>query len=164
MGYQRSLARSKLAFCLLGVIPCHLASYIQHLWNQYKIQKCRSIWPIFPNIKEAFQIAITFFLAVIGWIIFRAESMTQAIDYLYCMINNPFLSGNTYLSVIHYGLPVFVVEWLQRDKLHALQVSDQIIFRYSIVRLIIYFILICATYTAYMVNIQDDSQFIYFQF
>ena len=118
-----------------------------------------------PNIKEAFQMTLTFFFAVIGWIIFRAESMTQAMDYLYCMTTNPIMKGSTYLVVaLCYGLPFLIIEWLQRDKQHALQISNQFIFRYSIVRLIIYFILICATYTAYMVNIQDDSQFIYFQF
>ena len=119
-----------------------------------------------PNIKEACQMGLTFFLAVIGWIIFRSENISQAVAYLTAMVTNQFcdlsmLHGVTYAM---YGLLLLSFEWLQRDKQHALQVSGQIIYRYSIVRLIIYIILICATYTAYMVNIQDDSQFIYFQF
>ena len=119
-----------------------------------------------PNIKEACQMGLTFFLAVIGWIIFRSENISQAVAYLTAMVTNQFcdlsmLHGVTYAM---YGLLLLSFEWFQRDKQHALQVSGQIIYRYSIVRLIIYFILICATYTAYMVNIQDDSQFLYFQF
>ena len=41
-----------------------------------------------PNMKECFQMGLTFFLVVIGWIIFRAQSMGQAIDYLRCMFTN----------------------------------------------------------------------------
>lgn len=113
-----------------------------------------------PNIKELLQMALTFFFAVIGWIIFRAESMTQAIDYLNCMINNPFLSGNTYLSVIHYGLPVFVIEWLQRDKQHALQFASSKPFCYQVVRYSIYAIIVALIWTC----TGKIQTFIYFQF
>ena len=117
-----------------------------------------------PSIKEAFQMAMTFFLAVIGWIIFRAQSMTQAVDYLYCMISNPFLIGNTYLSIIRYGLLFLVVEWFQRDKQHALQFANMRPFNCLAVRWTIYIIIICWSYIAYMINIEDDNTFIYFQF
>ena len=121
----------------------------------------------FPNFKELIQMSLTFFLAVIGWIIFRAETISQAFGFLSAMINNRFFDKAWLLNGIRTLLLacfVLVAEWLQRDKQHALQVSNQTFFRYSIVRLIIYIILICVTYTAYMVNIQDDSLFIYFQF
>lgn len=114
-----------------------------------------------PSIKEACQIALTFFLAVIGWIIFRAESMPQAVDYLYCMITNPILEGNTYLSVIYYGLPVLVIEWLQRDKQHALQWNQTIIenkkwAQYLIDYTVLILILLLGNF--------QGNQFIYFQF
>ena len=37
---------------------------------------------LFPSLKELFQMLLTFCLAVIGWVIFRAETMTDAINYL----------------------------------------------------------------------------------
>ena len=72
------------------------------------------------------QIALTFSFAVIGWIIFRAESMTQAIEYLTAMACNKFfdssaLHGKAYLC---FGFTLLAIEWLQRDKQHALQFSN----------------------------------------
>ena len=78
-----------------------------------------------PNAKELLQIVLTFFLAVIGWIIFRAESINLAMDFLHCMITNPFFTGNHYLSTTLYVLPVLVIEWLQRDKQYALQFATR---------------------------------------
>lgn len=37
---------------------------------------------LLPSVKEAGQMVLTFFFAVIGWIIFRAEDIRQAWDYL----------------------------------------------------------------------------------
>lgn len=120
----------------------------------------------FPNLKEFFQLSITFLFAVIGWIIFRAENMNQAVDYLYAMINNKFydsseLYGKTCLC---YCFILLIIEWLQRSKQHALQFSGAILFKYRIVRWGIYVFLLSAIYISYMINIEDDNQFIYFQF
>ena len=49
-----------------------------------------------PNVKEALQMTLTFVLAVIGWIIFRAESMSQALRYLYGMLVKHPLIGKYY--------------------------------------------------------------------
>lgn len=115
-----------------------------------------------PNIKETLQISLTFFLAVIGWIIFRAENMTQAIDFLTAMINNKFfdasnLHGKTYLI---WGLVLLAVEWLQRDKQHALQFSNVKPFNYRLVRWGVYYIILLI-----IAKFAGSSQtFIYFQF
>ena len=119
---------------------------------------------LLPNLKEACQIALTFLLAVIGWIIFRAETMTQAIDYLLAMGSNKFLDnsfslgkGNLYLF---FGIVLLIVEWLQRDKQHALQFTNKYILNYRLVRWAIY-------YTIFLVTIfcaGSSQTFIYFQF
>lgn len=115
-----------------------------------------------PNIRETLQIALTFFLTVIGWIIFRAESMTQAVDFLTAMVSNRFfdasdLHGVTY---IYFGIALLAVEWLQRDKQHALQFSDAKPFNHRLVRWGIYYIilLLIAKYAG------SSQTFIYFQF
>lgn len=117
---------------------------------------------LFPNIKEFGQITLTFSLAVIGWILFRAESMPQAADYFSAMINNPFLHGTEMpdLSILYICALFFIAEWFQRDKQHVLQFPDRRIFRYRAVRWCIYYILIIVI-IAYTGKSQD---FIYFQF
>ena len=45
-----------------------------------------------PSLKEFFQILITFSITVIAWIFFRADNITQAVDYIVCLFTNPFYS------------------------------------------------------------------------
>ena len=115
-----------------------------------------------PTLKEALQIASTFFLVVIGLIIFRSETMTQAVEYLSAMVTNKFFgsipqNGITYLC---YGIALLVVEWLQRDKQHALQFTNIKPFNYRLVRWGVYY-LILIIITIYAGSSQT---FIYFQF
>ena len=114
-----------------------------------------------PNIKEAFQMAITFFFAVIGWIIFRANSMSQAIDYICCMFTNPFFGDKIFRAWVIYGSLLMLVEWLQRDKQHALQLPNKKPFIYRPIRWCIY-ILLMFIIDKYFVA--DGQTFIYFQF
>lgn len=117
---------------------------------------------LMPNTTEAFQIVLTFFFAVIGWIIFRAETMTQAIEYLSAMFSNKFfdasmLRGKVYLC---FGLILLTIEWLQRDKQHALQFTNNGLFRYVFFRWGVYYIILLI-----IVKYAGSSQtFIYFQF
>ena len=69
---------------------------------------------------------LTFFLAVIGWIIFRAETIGQAWEYV-CGVCNaslftmPEAKGNS--ALIMNILVLLLVEWLQRGKSHALELT-----------------------------------------
>lgn len=116
----------------------------------------------FPNLLEVGQMTLTFFLAVIGWIIFRAENMKQAIDYLRCMITNRFfdigvMPGKTYII---YCLLFIVIEWIQREKLHAFQFPNARPFKSRPVRWCIYYAAIIL-----LVILTGTSQtFVYFQF
>lgn len=115
-----------------------------------------------PNIKETFQVALTFFLAVIGWIIFRAETMTQAIEYLSAMVTNKFFDATMMygLEYLYITFPLLIIEWLQRNKQHALQFPNNQLFSYRIVRWgVYYFILfIIGKYAG------SSQTFVYFQF
>lgn len=116
----------------------------------------------FPNIKEFFQMLTTFFLAVIGWIIFRAENMTQAVDFFSTMVTHDF--GNLFAvqwkTCLAACLILMVVEWLQRTKEHVLQLPDVGMFRYRPVRWLIYLglVILIDLYAGV------DQTFIYFQF
>lgn len=117
---------------------------------------------ILPSVKELFQMSVTFFFVVIGWIIFRANNITEAWNYI-CGIFNPSLfdiskptsKGNIILIILFV-----LVEWLQRNKQHALQLPNKHIFKYSIIRYLIYFAITIST----IVLRGQQSDFIYFQF
>ena len=115
-----------------------------------------------PNVREALQMALTFFLAVIGWIIFRAESIAQAEEFLSAMVTNRFydasmLYGTNYLFS---GLLLLAVEWLQRDKQHALQLPSKGLFKYTLVRYGLYLAMLLL-----IIKFSGEVQtFIYFQF
>ena len=117
-----------------------------------------------PSVKELMQMALTFFLAVIGWIIFRAETMTQAVEYISRMFATMFSDYHFTISYgrkfLLYGILLLLVEWVQRDKQHALQLPERGVLRYRVVRWVVYYLvlLIIATYTG------EDQTFIYFQF
>lgn len=115
---------------------------------------------ILPNFKEVCQISLTFILVVIGWIIFRAESIHQAMDYIYCMITNPFIGDRYFLLYILYGVLLLLAEWLQRDKLHALQFPDKWPFNSIWVRYAIYYLILIFISQ----NLTHQQTFIYFQF
>ena len=116
-----------------------------------------------PTIKEFLQMSLTFFFAVIGWIIFRAESMTQAVDYIYSMFANKFfdlaeLHGKVYCLV---GLCLLLIEWKQREKHHALQIPQNSIFsHYALLRYAIYYIIVICI----ICFMGTSSEFVYFQF
>ena len=113
-----------------------------------------------PSIKEVCQISLTFTLVVIGWIIFRAESIYQAVDYFYCMITNPFIGDRFFLLYILYGVLLLLVEWLQRDKQHVLQFSAKWPFNNRWIRYTIYYIILIFISQ----NLTHQQTFIYFQF
>lgn len=117
---------------------------------------------ILPNIKEIAQIFLTFCFAVMGWIIFRAENINQAFHYISSIITNPFI-GNGIIDGkkwLFAGFFMLCIEWLQREKRHALELPQTSVFQYRVVRWGLYYAIICL-----IINFAGSSQsFIYFQF
>ena len=113
-----------------------------------------------PSLKELGEMFVTFILAVIGWIIFRAESMGQAWKYLGGICNKslfamPQISGNS--GIIICVLLLIVVEWLQRSRSHPFDLS---FVKNSFIRWSIYFALL---FVIVFFGGHAES-FIYFQF
>ena len=104
---------------------------------------------LLPTLKEAGQMLLTFFLAVFGWIIFRAESIGMAWEYV-CEMCNGSMFTVPWLINRDYYIPTFVAvllllltEWVSRAKQHGLSVENcSVVFRWifysAIVILIIY--------------------------
>ena len=113
-----------------------------------------------PTLKEVGQMLLTFFLVVIGWIIFRAESIGQAWEILrlICtpsLFSMPGLSGVTGFS---FAIALMViVEWIQRRKPHAM---DLLGLHSSALRYAVYAAIVFLTFALG----GHTENFIYFQF
>ena len=97
--------------------------------RKYTNQVAEGRW--LPTIKELGQMSSTFFLTVIGWVIFRAESIGQAWAY-FCGIFSkslftvPWLKNKeTYLTIFVSAALMFLVEWLNRGKQHGFVLPDR---------------------------------------
>ena len=141
---------------------CLLAVYnVLGVNTKYEHEVAYGKW--IPSIRESCQLLLTFFLAVIGWIIFRAETMTQAVSYLYRMFTSPFegMSVGSIKYTFSFIIIMMIVEWIQRDKKHALEFSHPHgILGYRLTRWAIYLSVLLIT----LVFAGEQSQFIYFQF
>ncbi len=119
---------------------------------------------LLPTWTETFQILCTFLLVVLGWIIFRAETITQAWEYICGMLQFGTLRAS-YRFFIQHGIRtitwlcvlMLLIEWLQRNKQHGLEISHlKPVYRGIIFILIFELIIFFLPAT--------PSQFIYFQF
>ena len=121
---------------------------------------------VLPTLKEAGQMLLTFFLAVIGWIIFRAESIGMAWEYFQGMMqlgtlraSYRFFSEYYVVDKSLFVLIMLLVEWLLRHKKHGLSI-EEIKNRY--VRALIYLALAFIIFINCPLN--GSMNFVYFQF
>lgn len=117
-----------------------------------------------PTLNDLFKMGITFALVSFGLIIFRAESIAQAWQYIVVT-----LSAGDIFSLTTDGLraliptllcmiAMFVAEWLQRDKEYPLQLDTVITNKYIRFALFWAIILVTVLYSG------EEQEFIYFQF
>ena len=119
---------------------------------------------VLPTLKEFGQMLLTFLLAVFGWIVFRSESMGQAWEYCCGIMQwRAIGTGSVFFARLDLWMTVLfiilmiVVEWLQRDKEHGLDISRfKPVTRYVLVIALIEIILFFMP--------TSPEQFIYFQF
>ena len=117
-----------------------------------------------PSAREIFSMILTFSLTTIAWIFFRAEDMHHAISYLFNIIHPSILTFPELiapkLEMIYTLLCILILllfEWINRDKIHALDVANY----NKPNRWILYFIIIIMIITFGAFN---HNSFIYFQF
>lgn len=124
---------------------------------------------LLPGCKELLQMALTFGLAVIGWVVFRAETMGDAIHYLSSMFNASLfdvaasvegLKGLQLTRLVPALVVMMACEWIQRDKQHALQFVNHKMAGYAWIRYAFYIISVMLI----IVLAGSQSEFIYFQF
>lgn len=118
-----------------------------------------------PTVREIIQMALTFMLAVLAWIFFRAESVPQAVSILREIVSQSLLSkphftgiGATFTLLIFIGISL-VLEWSGRKSEHSL---GQLMGWHWVKRWTVYAIL----FVGIVFYRQSDQgiEFIYFQF
>ena len=111
------------------------------------------------GFKELFQVILTFGLTTMAWIFFRAPNITYAIDYISKIFNkSAFHAPQVTLKPFVFIIILIIIEWLQRDKKHALAFSDSKISKP--LRWVLYYTLIIIIFWFGA----EKQEFIYFQF
>jgi len=111
-----------------------------------------------PSPRELFNIGATFFIVVIAWVFFRAESLNDAFEYVGIIFSESFF---TMPEIPRTGILMLfaymVIEWIQRRRDHFLDIENikSKPLRYGLY----YVVLFCIFYFA-----GDLQPFIYFQF
>ena len=108
---------------------------------------------------------LTFFLAVIGWIVFRSATITDSAQYikgicdasLFCV---PWIKTiNSFALLVFSVLLMLGIEWLQRDNEHGLSLNGKL--KQPLVRWCVYLLI---TLMVFVLQSNKAVQFIYFQF
>ena len=119
---------------------------------------------ILPNIPEIASIFITFLFVVIGWVIFRSESISQAWEYICGMwqwetfkASYGFFFDHRTRSISAWICLMLLVEWINRRNEHGLQLPESTnwYLRYAI------YVALC---TIIVFFTGENQSFIYFQF
>jgi alginate O-acetyltransferase complex protein AlgI len=120
----------------------------------------------FLSFREILNITATFTLVMLTLVLFRADNITQAFDYLKRLFSISLLSKPDILAM-KIGMSVLIpsffvfmlglVEWIQKSKDHGLQIENV---RYVLVRWAFYF---CIMFTIFYYQ-GAEQQFIYFKF
>lgn len=119
---------------------------------------------ILPTMSESILMGVTFLLVAIGWVLFRADTLPQALGYITRMFTNFHyttfhLNKNSLIGII--GIMVLlVVEWVERKREHEFAIAGHGLLRYAPIRYTLYYsivmiILFCS---------KQEGDFIYFQF
>lgn len=126
--------------------------------RKYTGQVAEGRW--LPTWREAIQMLLTFGLVVIGWIIFRAETIGQAWEIMKGICNVSLFSMPMMVSglkrTLFFIAILLVVEWIDRSKKHAFELSRlpqwaRIIVIYGLILIMLEFM-------------GHSQSFIYFQF
>jgi D-alanyl-lipoteichoic acid acyltransferase DltB (MBOAT superfamily) len=117
-----------------------------------------------PGAADTRRIVLTFVQVMLAFVLFRSESLSQAL-FVYARLINPtdWMKGDYTLllgvpkTLLMIGL-MTVVEWFGRHGNHALQLLDRV--HYAPIRWAVYYLLLLAL--VWFDGVQQ--QFIYFQF
>lgn len=114
---------------------------------------------LFPPVLELLQIIGTFFLIALTWVFFRAQNVSEAIEYLQILF-----STSLFVYPVQHGMALMLplllilitIEWLQKNHINLLQAKIVPLY----LRWSIYLTLVITC----LVFFKQNQPFIYFQF
>ncbi len=114
---------------------------------------------LFPSLGEFGAMLGTFLLTLLAWVFFRAPSLGDAVGYLTRMASVPWAGtvNESHLLAVAYCLFLMAVEWVQRERQHALEIHRLPV----AARWVIYQVLVLAFL---VFGYFGSREFIYFQF
>ena len=110
-----------------------------------------------PTPKELGQMLLTFVLAALGWILFRSQSIWEAVNFYVGIVSGGWSGFNLPMRAIMFVSLMLSVEWMQRNREHGLSMEGV---RSGVVRYACYL----AVLTLIFVYGVFNETFIYFQF
>lgn len=113
---------------------------------------------LLPNLKEFFQVIITFAITCFAWIFFRADSVSDALMYIKNMCTGKLLLSNPFPTKVFALIGIMLlIEWINRSQFHGLEIKR---FNPWLRRaLYVSFIYLIIRYANF-----GNNEFIYFQF
>jgi D-alanyl-lipoteichoic acid acyltransferase DltB (MBOAT superfamily) len=130
-GRARTIRNVAIVFLLSGL--WHGANWTFVAWGAYNallflpfltiVRRARE--DEIPSWRDLPRIALTFLLALIGWVFFRAATIQDALDFLRRMVDRSLFSPSKLFDPWLAALIVIVLaaEWLNRSRQHALEVG-----------------------------------------
>lgn len=115
---------------------------------------------ILPNWREGGQMLLTFLMTVLAWVFFRADNIGEAFAYIGNIFDPSLFSIPTVFPwhlIVSLAI-LLVVEWVQREKQHGLELDRKILptyLRWGIYYSVVIAIALLGT---------GQQEFIYFQF
>jgi len=115
---------------------------------------------LLPSFKELGQMLVTFIIATLAWVFFRATSIEQAVNYIQGIFDSSLFSVPAHLQVSTIAFIIFglIVEWFNRDSAHGLQQIGTIP---KLIRRPFYYLLLVIMF---FYGAPATKEFIYFQF
>lgn len=129
-----------------------------------KYTDCIASGKLFPSVREFSQMVITFFFVLIGWIIFRADTISDACNYVINMFSfgnflpmgGDVVGSQAYIALLFIFI-MLVVEWLGRSKRYVFDIDCV---RNKPIRIFIYYVV----FIVVIMFCGKAQPFIYFQF
>ena len=119
---------------------------------------------LLPSFKELVSMIVTFLFINFGWILFRAPDFAGFCDFTVRLFSPSLftLSGLTMkmATMLMWCAGLLIVEWIQREREHVLQIDGYRVFATQVSRLLLYALLVFVIF--YFAG--QVQTFIYFQF
>jgi alginate O-acetyltransferase complex protein AlgI len=110
-----------------------------------------------PSLADVAKMLTTFCLTLFAWVFFRADSIPHAVGYLNRLLMGGWTGAPSYTAGLAFVCVILLIEWLQRERLHGLQIDVMP----RGVRWAVYYGLIAAVF---FLGNTGHVPFIYFQF